>query len=248
MDPIPNLVVTLPPPARGLHAARIISSAGSLSKPQNSRMPKGSNIQAPENHTKFKRRVYYRKSRAVTLANQVDIRPAPDLSTALSEPRSGMHKKVPGINEPSKSDISPIVAVSSDNNDTSKLNESEITSSSNNNAADDHKRKRQWQHRHNITANRNRRQMKFRCPNAPHNTTSFLMNYHRREVFGGDGRRGRRDNAPPAIFDDNDSIGRGLVAYGSFFGRSGGSGRTGKGSGRGRMEYDACSLHSYSSR
>lgn len=51
-----------------------------------------------------------------------------------------------------------------------------------------------------------------RCPKAPHNTTSFLMNFHKSETKQHQPIRGfiEADN-------DCDSIGMGLLAYGTFF-------------------------------
>jgi hypothetical protein len=51
-----------------------------------------------------------------------------------------------------------------------------------------------------------------RCPKAPHNTTSFLMNFHKSET-----KQRRPLRALLDVDDDCDSIGKGLLAYGSFF-------------------------------
>jgi hypothetical protein len=51
-----------------------------------------------------------------------------------------------------------------------------------------------------------------RCPKAPHNTTSFLMNFHKSET-----KQRRPLRALLDVEDDCDSIGKGLLAYGSFF-------------------------------
>lgn len=51
-----------------------------------------------------------------------------------------------------------------------------------------------------------------RCPNAPHNTTSFLMNFHKSETKKRKSLRSLLDDV-----DDDDSIGKGVHAYGSFF-------------------------------
>jgi hypothetical protein len=75
---------------------------------------------------------------------------------------------------------------------------------------------------------RNQRRMPNQCPNAPHNTTSFLMNFHRQEYRG---RTSLRD----VIEDDEDSLTKGLYAFGSFVRH------------RKRTPGDMASVYSYSS-
>lgn len=64
----------------------------------------------------------------------------------------------------------------------------------------------------NVGKGSRRNARRARCPNAPHNTTSFLMNFHKSETKKRKSLRSFLDD-----IDDDDSIGKGVHAYGSFF-------------------------------